>query len=176
MEQKMRATTEATASLHAIGTATTQRRNGPFTAPPATTSHTPEIPPTSTTTLFPSPIPANCPTEQPMPHATDSKTSRSQNLTGFTNSPPFRISPPVINVKVLEAVKINNLHCSPPENTQSPTLGGRGTPGRQDIRPRRAGSGRDRGNSDGGNGVGSAACTDPRRDIRRQHNGRRSAH
>ena len=195
----MRATTEATASLHAIGTATTQRRNGPFTAPPATTSHTPEIPPTSTTTLFPSPIPANCPTEQPMPHATDSKTSRSQNLTGFTNSPPFRISPPVINVKVLEAVKINNLHCSPPdppvinvkvleavkinnlhcsppENTQSPTLGGRGTPGRQDIRPRRAGSGRDRGNSDGGNGVGSAACTDPRRDIRRQHNGRRSAH
>ena len=100
------------------------------------------------------------------------------------NSPPFRISPPVINVKVLEAVKINNLHCSPdppvinvkvleavkinnlhcspPENTQSPTLGGRGTPGRQDIRPRRAGSGRDRGNSDGGNGVGSAACTAPR--------------
>ena len=102
--------------------------------------------------------------------------SQARNLGGFTNSPPFRISPPVINVKVLEAVKINNLHCSPPENTQSPTLGGRGTPGRQDIRPRRAGSGRDRGNSDGGNGVGSAACTDPRRDIRRQHNGRRSAH
>ena len=102
--------------------------------------------------------------------------SQARNLRGFTNSPPFRISPPVINVKVLEAVKINNLHCSPPENTQSPTLGGRGTPGRQDIRPRRAGSGRDRGNSDGGNGVGSAACTDPRRDIRRQHNGRRSAH
>ena len=121
--------------------------------------------------------------------------SQARNLRGFTNSPPFRISPPVINVKVSDAVKINNLHCNPPdppvinvkvleavkihnppENTQSPTLGGRGTPGRQDIRPRRAGSGRDRGNSDGGNGVGSAACTDPRRDIRRQHNGRRSAH
>ena len=59
MGQKLRATTEATASLHAIGTATTQRRNGPVTAPPATTSHTPEIPPTCTTTLFPSPIPVN---------------------------------------------------------------------------------------------------------------------
>ena len=81
--------------------------------------------------------------------------------------------------------------------------------GTQDVRQRRACSGRDGGNSDGGGGDCSAASgrrcggiyrrgsggrdggrndgrgsreptprqrTDPRRDIRRQHNGRRSAH